>query len=60
MFYLVLHQAALALVVGLQDLVAVQAQAVLVPVLVRAQVHQVQLVLRVLLLAELKQRQSEF
>jgi len=60
MVYLVLHQAALALVVVLQDLVAVQAQVVLVPVHVPAQVHQVQVVHLVLLLVELKQKQSEF
>lgn len=60
MVYLVLHQVALALAVVLQDLVAVQAQAVLVPVHVLAQVHQVQLVLLVLLPVELKQKQSEF
>jgi len=60
MVYLVHHQAVLALVVVLQDLVAVQAQVALVLVHVPAQVHQVQLVLLVLLLVELKQKLSEF
>jgi len=59
MICLVHHQAALVLAVVLQDLVADQAQAVLVPVHVLAQVHQVHLVLLVLLLVELKQKQSK-
>lgn len=58
--FIALLQVALVLEAVLQDLVAVQAQVVLVPVHVLAQVRQVQVVLQVLLLLEPKQKQSEF